>query len=76
VQNRNIVIDNGYLKMWQFEYCGMLLTYQNLIQKERKSGLNFGNPCYHLAENLSSSCLLSKHINENIENCNFAFGFI
>jgi hypothetical protein len=33
-----------------------------LIQEEIKKGLNFGNACYHLVQNLLSSHLLSKNV--------------
>ena len=39
---------------------GTTLTNQNSIQEEIKSGLNSGNACYHLVQNLLSSILLSK----------------
>jgi hypothetical protein len=40
----------------------MTVTNQNLIQEEIKTRLNFGNACYHSAQNLLSSHLLSKNI--------------
>ena len=35
---------------------------QNFIQREIKSRLKSGNACCHSAQNLLSSCLVSKHI--------------
>jgi hypothetical protein len=40
----------------------MTITNQNLIHEEIKRRLNPGNACYHLAQNLLSSCLLSKNL--------------
>jgi hypothetical protein len=45
----------------QFIYLGTTVTDQNLIQEEIKRRLNSGNACYHLVQNLLSSCLLSKN---------------
>jgi hypothetical protein len=46
----------------QFRYLGTTITNQNLIQEEIRRRLNPGNACYHSAQNLLSSRLLSKHI--------------
>jgi hypothetical protein len=43
-------------------YLGTTITNQNLIQEEIKRRLNSGNACYHSAQNLLSSRLLSKNI--------------
>jgi hypothetical protein len=43
------------------KYLGMTVTNQNLIQEDVR-GLNSNNACYHLAQTLLSSCLLSKNI--------------
>jgi hypothetical protein len=40
----------------------MILTKKKLIHEEIKRRLNSGNICYHSAQNLSSSRLLSKNI--------------
>jgi hypothetical protein len=40
----------------------MTITNQNLIQEEIQRRLNSGNACCHLAQNLLSSCLLSKNL--------------
>jgi hypothetical protein len=40
----------------------MTVTNHNLIQEEIKRRLNSGNACYHLIQNLLSSCLLLKNI--------------
>jgi hypothetical protein len=47
----------------QFRNLQMTKTNQNLIQEEIKRKLNLGNACYHLIQNLLSSCLLSKNKN-------------
>jgi len=41
---------------------GTALTNQNSIQEETKSRLKSGNACYHSAQNLLSSRLLSKNL--------------
>jgi len=46
----------------EFKYLGTTLTNQNSIQEEIKSRLRSGNACYHSAQNLLSSSLLSKNI--------------
>jgi hypothetical protein len=46
----------------KLKYLGMMVTYQNFIHEKTKSRLNLGTACYHAAENLLSSHLLSKNI--------------
>jgi hypothetical protein len=41
---------------------GITVTNQHLIQEEIKRRLNSGNACYHSAQNLLSSRLLSKNL--------------
>jgi hypothetical protein len=56
-------IANRYFEnVAQFNYFGMTITDQNLIQEEIKRRLNLGNACYHSVQNLLSSRLLSKNI--------------
>jgi hypothetical protein len=43
-------------------YLGTTITNENLIQEEIKRILNSVNACYHSAQNLSPSRLLSKNI--------------
>ena len=40
-------------------YLHFTLKNQNFIQEEIKSRLKLGNACYHLVQNVLSSCLLS-----------------
>jgi hypothetical protein len=46
----------------KFKYKGTILTNQNDIHDEIKSRLNSGNACYHSAQNLLSSRLISKNL--------------
>jgi hypothetical protein len=46
----------------QFKYLGTTVKNQNLIQKKIKRRFNPGNTCYHSAQNLLSSRLLSKNV--------------
>jgi hypothetical protein len=46
----------------QFKYLEATETNQNSIQEEIKTRLNLGNACYHLIQNLLSSCLLCKTV--------------
>jgi hypothetical protein len=46
----------------QFKYFGTTITNQNLSQEELKRRLNSGDACYHLAQNLLSSHLLSQNM--------------
>ena len=39
-----------------------ILTSQYVINKESKNGLNMGNVCYYLVQNLLYSCMLSKSV--------------
>jgi hypothetical protein len=62
-QNRDIKIANRlFEKVSQFKYLGTTVTNQNLIQEEIKRRLNSGSACYHWAQNLLSSRLLSKNL--------------
>jgi len=59
----NIKTDsNSYERVGDFKYSGRTLKNQNSVQEEIKSSLKSGNACYHLAQNLSSSSLLSKNL--------------
>jgi hypothetical protein len=56
-------IDNSsFERMEEFKYLGKTLTNQNSIQEEIKSRFKLGNACYHSAQNLLSSSLLSKNL--------------
>jgi hypothetical protein len=66
-QNHYIKIANKCLEnVAQFSYLVMTITNQNVIQEEIKSRLNLRNACYHSAQKLLSSCLLSKNIKMRI----------
>jgi hypothetical protein len=46
----------------QFKYLGTTVTNKNLIQEEIERRFNSDNACYHLVQNLLSSCLLSSNL--------------
>jgi hypothetical protein len=45
------------------------------MQEKMKSRLNPGNACYHLVQNLLSSCLLSRIVKVNICKTTILLGF-
>jgi hypothetical protein len=51
-----------FVNVSQLRYMLMAVTNQNLIQEEFKRRLNSGSPCYHSAQTLLSSHLLSKNV--------------
>jgi hypothetical protein len=68
-QKQDIKIANRSLEnVSQFEYLGMTVTKQNLIQEEIKKRLNCGNAGYHLVQNLLSSHLLYKNVEIRLHN--------
>ena len=77
-QSHNMKIDNSsFERVEDFKYLGTTLTNQNSIQEDIKSKLKPGNACYHSAQNLLSSSLLSKNIKiKIIQNCNLACCFL
>jgi len=50
----------------QFKYLGASLTNQNSVHEDIKSRVKSGNACYHTAQNLLSSSLISKNIRVKI----------
>ena len=48
----------------EFQCLGTTLTNKNSIQEEIKSRLKLGNACYYSVQNLLSSSLLSKKVND------------
>jgi hypothetical protein len=55
-QNHDIKIANRFSEnVAQFNYSGMTIINQNLIQEEINRRLNLGNACYHAIQNF---CLL------------------
>jgi hypothetical protein len=66
-QNQDVQIANTLFEnVSQFESLGMTVINQNLIHDEIKRRLNSGNACYHSVQNLLSSRLLSKNVNNRI----------
>jgi hypothetical protein len=64
-QNWDIKIANRSFKnvsQFKYEYLGMTVTNQNLIQEEIKRRLNSGSACYHSVQNFLSSRLLPKNL--------------
>ena len=62
-QNSNVLTGNkSFEPVEQFKCLDTTLTNQNSIHEEIKSRLMSGNACYHSAQNLLSSSLLSKNI--------------
>jgi hypothetical protein len=57
-QNQNIIANESFENMATFKYLGMILTNQNDIHDEIKSGLNSGNACCHSIQNILSSRLI------------------
>ena len=61
--NHSIKTDNNSFQSVEgFKYLGNIVTNQNSIQKEIKSGLKSGKAWYFSAQNVLSSSLLSKYI--------------
>jgi hypothetical protein len=62
-QNRNIKIDSKtFERVEEFTHLGTTLTNRNSVYEDIKNRLKSGNACYHPAQNLLSSRLLSKNI--------------
>jgi hypothetical protein len=62
-ESHNIKIDNNSIeRAEEFKYLGTTITYQNSIQEETKSRFRSFNACYHSAQNLLFSSLLSKNV--------------
>jgi hypothetical protein len=56
-------VDNSsFGSVEEFKYFGKTLMNQNPIQEELKSRLKSVNACYHSAQNLLCSKLLSKNL--------------
>jgi hypothetical protein len=62
-QSHNIKIANRLFKnMEKFKYLGTIAANRKLTHEEIKRRFNSGNACYHSAQSLLSSRLLSKKI--------------
>ena len=58
----SVRIDNSTFEREEFKYLATTLTNQNSIVEEIKGRLRSGNACYHFAQNILSSRLLSKNL--------------
>jgi hypothetical protein len=57
-----VKIDNSsFERVNQFIYLGTILTNRNTMQEEIKNRLKSGNACYHSAQNILSTSMLSKN---------------
>jgi hypothetical protein len=66
-QNHDInIAKRSFEYVAKFRYLETTVTDQNLIHEEIKSRLNLGNGCYHSAQNILSSCLLSKNVKKTL----------
>jgi hypothetical protein len=62
-QNHDIKTANRcFENVAKFKYLGITVRNQNLIQDEIKRRKNSGNACYHSAQNLLPSLLLSRNL--------------
>jgi hypothetical protein len=62
-QNRDIKIANkSYGNVSRFKYLGATVTNENLIEEKIKRRSNSSNACYHQAQNILSSRLISKNV--------------
>jgi hypothetical protein len=62
-RGHSVKIDNSSIgRVEEFKYLGTTLTDQNSIHEEIKRRLKLGNACYHSAQNLLSTRLLSKNL--------------
>ena len=65
-QSHSLKIDNSsFERAKECKHLGTALRSQNSIQEEIKRKLKSSNACYHLAQNILSSSVLSKKLNIN-----------
>jgi hypothetical protein len=61
--SHSIKMDNSsFARVEEFKYLGTNLTNQSSFQEEITSRLKLGNSCYHSAQNLFSSSLVSSNL--------------
>jgi hypothetical protein len=62
-QSQNTKITNrSFENVSHLKYLETTVTDKNLVEEEIKKGLNSGNACYHSAQTLLSSRILSKTV--------------